>query len=111
MGFKNALSVLFILFFPILVFAETGQTLHVDGYECSVSATKLSRELVVTGEVSGGDPSDFLNLTIYLVDENGLTAGVSTIIERYRGSGRFSIKKAQKRGGNRWSVESIYISN
>ncbi|MEH0020836.1 MAG: hypothetical protein V6Z89_14365 [Desulfobacter sp.] len=103
------LLAIFVFISPGILFAEFGQRMSVDGYSVHISATKLSKKLVVSGTVKGGDICKLLKLSIRLVDDDGHTEYITAVIEDYKRSGRFSIKEPTY-GGNRWKITDVRIS-
>ncbi len=74
-----------------------------------IAATQLSGRLVVSGDVKGGEPSKYLKLDIFLSDDKGHSASVTSVIKNYRYSGRFTVKKDYSNGGH-WTITDVYVS-
>jgi ABC-type transporter Mla maintaining outer membrane lipid asymmetry ATPase subunit MlaF len=108
---KLILIVLYLLITPAFSFAETGERLVVKGYNLNVSISKLSSELVIVGQISGGKSTNLLTIYMNLVDTNGKTVSVSYICNNYSNSDKFSIKKPLKNGGDRWKISWADIRN
>ena len=108
---KLILIVLYLLITPAFSFAETGERLIVKGYNLNVSISKLSSELVIVGQISGGKSTNLLTIYMNLVDTNGKTVSVSYICNNYGNSDKFSIKKPLKHGGDRWKISWVDIRN
>jgi hypothetical protein len=108
---KKLVLIFLFVFFPLLpAFPETGERLTVDGYNLHISASKLSSELVVLCQISGGDSTQRLNITIGLSDDSGHGVTVNYICKNYQNSAKFSVKKALKHGGDRWKVLYVNIN-
>ena len=107
---KIVLIFLFVFFFPLFAFSETGERLTIDGYNLHISASKLSSGLVVNCQISGGDSTQRLNITIGLSDDSGNGVTVNHICKNYQNSAKFSVKKALKHSGDRWKVLYVHIN-
>ncbi|OGR21125.1 MAG: hypothetical protein A3J85_02045 [Desulfobacula sp. RIFOXYA12_FULL_46_16] len=105
------LIVLFAFIAPVFSLAETGERLVVKGYSLNISVSKLSSELVVVGQISGGKSTNQLSIHMNLIDTNGKTVSVSYVCNNYSYSDKFSIKKSLKHGGDRWKIAWVDINN
>ena len=109
MKFKIIFFSLLFCVFTAVCFAEFGERFEVDGYDLNISATQLSKKLIVRGDVKYGEACSLLKINVYLSDDKGHSARVKGIIKNYRRSGRFSIKKKYSNGGH-WTITDISVS-
>lgn len=100
-------SLLFCVFTAVC-FAEFGERFEVDGYNLQVSATQLSKKLIVRGDVKYGEPCPLLTISVYISDDKGHSTVARGTIKNYRRSGRFSIKKEYSNGGH-WTITDISV--
>ncbi|WP_020586570.1 hypothetical protein [Desulfobacter curvatus] len=99
---------LFFWMFTAVCFAEFGERFEVDGYDLHISATQLSKKLIVRGDVKYGEPCSLLKIYVYVSDDKGHSTIAKGIIKNYRRSGRFTIKKNYSNGGN-WTITDISV--
>jgi len=108
MKFKIMFFCLLIWISPAICFAEFGERFEVDGYNLHISATQLSKKLIVRGDVKYGEPCSLLKIYVYLSDDKGHSTRVKGIIKNYRRSDRFTIKKKYSNGGH-WTITDISV--
>lgn len=108
MKFKILLFSLLFLMSTAVCFAEFGERFEVDCYNLHISATQLSKKLIVRGDVKYGEPCSLLRIYVYVSDDKGHSTIAKGTIKNYRGSGRFSIKEKYSNGGH-WTITDVSV--
>jgi len=107
---KKILIAAIIVCFYSVCLAEFGQRFQINDFDLHVAATQLSKKIIVSGDVKGGQPCKLLNIQMSLSDDKGHTTYVRAYIKNYKHSGKFKIKKTYHDGGY-WTVNEVHIFN